>query len=105
MVTRIRKGARPHLYIKEHMDARDLSDERMADRLGVTRQTVFRWRKEQHRLDPEKIARLAAALDIEPEDLWRHPARPSLDALVKKAPDDLHATAVDIVKRLVRRGS
>src|SRR5262245_58290340 len=34
-----------------------------------------RWRHEQHRLNPDKIATLASVLGIEPEDLWRSPAQ------------------------------
>ena len=104
MVTRIRRGARPHLYITEWFEHRGLNDEKVGNRLGVARETVFRWRKEQHRLNPEKIAGLASALDCEPSELWRPPGQPSLDGLVKGAPEELQAMAVDIVKRLVNRG-
>lgn len=103
--TRIGKGRRAHLYIKEWMEDRGLSDERAASRIGVARETVFRWRTEQHRLNPEKIAQLAAALDIEPRELYSPPGRRSLDAMLADAPDDLHATAADIVARLVSRGN
>jgi transcriptional regulator with XRE-family HTH domain len=103
MVTRIGQRRRGHLYIKEWMDLRGLSDERLAQRLEVGRETVWRWRVEQHRLNPEKIAALASALDIEPEELWRLPSRPSLDAIIKDAPDELQATAADIVRRLVAK--
>jgi transcriptional regulator with XRE-family HTH domain len=104
MVTRIRRGARQHLYIEEWMADRGLSDDKMAGRLDVARETVTRWRNQQHRLNPDKIAAIAKALDIEPEELWRPPSRPSLDALVKDSPDDLLADAADIVRRLVARG-
>ena len=104
MVTRIRKGARAHLYIEEWMAFRGLSDERLAGRLGVARETVTRYRGQQHRLNPDKIAAIAAALDCEPEDLWRPPSRPSLDAMVKNADDKTRDTAVDMVRLLVGRG-
>jgi len=105
MVTRIRKGARVHLYIREWIDYRELSDETMAGRLGVARETVWRWANQQHRLNPEKIAALAYALDIEPEDLWHMPTRRSVDAILKDVTDEMHETAVDIVQRLTRRAS
>lgn len=104
MATNIRKGARVHLYITEWFDAKDLNDEKVGNRLGVDRATVFRWRKEQNRLNPAKIAALASALEIEPEDFWRPPpppdAPPSLDKLVEGAPDNIRAMAVDIVRRM-----
>lgn len=97
MVTRIR-GRRqalqqPHLYIAEWMAYRGLTDERLAGRLGVARETVTRYRNQQHRLNPAKIAAIAAALDIKPAQLWEPPPpegrvpRPSLDAMFEGAPD------------------
>jgi len=97
---RIRRGARSHLYIEEWFKERGLNDEKIGNRIGVNRATVFRWRTEQHRLNPEKIAALAKALDLEPEELWRPPDRPSLDALVRESSDDVINMAFDIVKRM-----
>lgn len=100
MVTQVRRGARGHLYIEEWFKERGVNDEKVGNRVGVDRATVHRWRKEQHRLNPGKIAVLAQALDLEPEDLFRPPERRSLDALVKDAPDDVVNMAFDIVKRM-----
>lgn len=61
------------------MEHLGLSDDKVAGRIwvdgkeGVDRVTVTRWRKHQNRLNPEKIAALANALDITPEELWRPP--------------------------------
>lgn len=100
----IRKGARIHLYITEWFDHLGVNDEKVATRIGVDRATVHRWRKEQNRLNPIKIATLAEALDISPQDFWRPPARPSLDAIVDKASDEVRAMAVDIVRRMAAGG-
>lgn len=105
MVTGIGRRGAAHLYIKEWMDELGVSDEKAANRIGVARETVYRWRTEQHRLNPDKIAELAHALNIEPEQFYRLPGRPSLDALVKDAPVDLQNTAADIVRRLVGKAS
>lgn len=106
MVTpRIGRKKAAHLYIKEWLDHLDLSDEKVANRLGVARETVYRWRTGDRRLNPEKIAALAAALNLEPLDLYRRPSEESLDALVKDAPPELRATAADIVRRLVGKAS
>lgn len=101
MVTKIRKGSRRHLYLDEHMAERGLNDEKLAGRLDVSRETVTRWRNQQHRLNPDKIAAIAKALDREPEELWRLPTNTSLDAMVKNAPESVQDMAVDIVRRLV----
>lgn len=104
MVTKIGSRRAAHLYVKEWMDHLGVSDEKAAGRIGVARETVYRWRTEQHRLNPEKLAKLAWALDIKPEDFFRPPSQPSVDAMLADAPDDLRATAADIVRRLVARG-
>lgn len=105
MVTRIGQRRLRRLFIKEWMDAKEVSDEKAANRIGVARETVYRWRVEQHRLNPEKIALLASALDIQPEEFYRQPGRRSLDALVKDAPPEIQDMAVDILERLVKRAS
>jgi transcriptional regulator with XRE-family HTH domain len=105
MVTKIRRGVRGHLYIEEWFRERGLNDEKVANRIGVARETVFRWRKEQHRLNPEKIAQLASALDLEPPELWRPPGSgPSLDAMIQGSPPDTQAMIADIVRRMAGKG-
>ena len=105
MVTRIRRGARVHLYVREWLDFRDVSPEALANRLGVARESVYRWLREPKRIDPLKQAQIASALDIEPIDLWRLPStRPSLDAMVKEADDQTFDLAVEMVKRIAKGG-
>lgn len=88
------------------MDAKGLSDERLGNRLGVARETIYRRRMEQHRLNPEKIAEIAAALDIEPAELWQVPpppdAPPSVDKMLRDAPEELRRKAVEMVEILKR---
>jgi transcriptional regulator with XRE-family HTH domain len=107
MVARIRKGARTHLYITEWREARGLTLDQLANRVGVAENTIWRWENEQHRLNPEKIAALAHHLDLEPQELWfpppGGPTRPSLDSLLRGADDDLFSTAHDIISRLARK--
>jgi transcriptional regulator with XRE-family HTH domain len=116
MVTRIRSGAQPHLYIREHREAKGLSLEELGGRItlhdkhgekqGVERNTVWRWENDPKRLDPFKIAAIAYALGL---DDWTELARPpgvrSLDAMLADQPDDVRDTAADIVARLIRRAS
>lgn len=90
------------------MRANGVSDERLAGRLGVERVTVTRYRRQQHRLNPEKIAAIAKALDIEPEELWRPPApgsRPSIDAMLKGAPDDAVQQLAEVAAILLKAGT
>lgn len=90
------------------MDDRGYSDENLAQRLSVDRVTVTRWRNQQHRLNPEKIAGIAAALDLEPEELWHQPGqatRPSVDALLRGAPDEMAQRAAEVVAILLKTGT
>ncbi len=103
MVTNIRKGARGHLYIEEWFIERGLNDEKVGLRLDKDRATIHRWRKEQHRLNPAKIAALAHVLDLEPEELFRPPGRRSLDAIVKGSDSNTQDMIYDIVARMAKK--
>lgn len=108
MVTGIRQkraGRKQPLYITEWMAHRGLSDQDMAERLDTDRTTVWRWRTQQHRLDPGKIAAIAAALNIEPKQLWDMPDFVSLDAIAKDVSVALKATAAEIIRSLVKAGT
>jgi transcriptional regulator with XRE-family HTH domain len=106
MVTKIRarSGRRRYLYLAEWMAERGFSDEKLANRVGVERATVTRWRNEQHRLNPEKIAVLADALNVPPSQLWHppDPARPSIDAMLKDAPDDAVKKVAEVAAILLK---
>lgn len=106
MVTRIRQGAKAHLYIKEWREFRNMSGERLAGLLEVDRTAIWRWETGKRRPNPEQQAAIAHAMGIEPADLWRLPAtRPSLDALMKDAPDDIFDAVAEMARRLTRRAS
>lgn len=120
MVTRIRSKRKLHLYIAEWREDRGLTQEELGNRIelpdehgmmkqGVERNTVSRWETDQQRLNPYKIAAIAKALDLEPQELWRPPvsgqARPSLDKIMEGQPQDAWDTAADIVSRLIRKAS
>lgn len=69
MVTRpvpqIRKGARPHLYVAEHMDARGFDAKDMADRMdGISAPTVNKWRANPGKLEDWQVAAILHALDM-----------------------------------------
>lgn len=105
MVTRIRnKLVRRRLFLREHREAKQVSATIMGGRLGIERESVLRLEREPWRVNSEKQAAYAAALELAPEDLWRPPGRPSLDAMVETAPQDIQEMATDLVRRLVSRG-
>jgi transcriptional regulator with XRE-family HTH domain len=101
---RIRKGARVHLYVREWVEHRRVSVERLAGRLGVDRSAIYKWINGDRRLKAEDIASIADALDIKPQDLWRPPSRPSIDALLEGQPDSVVAKAAEMIEILKRAG-
>lgn len=109
MVTRIHRGNKrpPALYVKEWQTHWHISPEAMAGRLGIKRESYYRLLREPHRINIPKLHELAAAMghSMTAQDFFSPPDRPSMDAMVQDAPEDLQKTAVDIVRRLVGRGA
>lgn len=115
-VTHIGSPLALRLHIQEWIDKSGLSDETIAGRIqlverdgsvreGVSRETVFRWRKEPWRLDVSKLSALAKALSIEPDDFYHHPDRPSVDALLKDVSKDEHNRIRNAVLSLISKAS
>lgn len=96
------------LYLAEWRESRGLSQQRLADRLGVTDVTVSRWeraysggaRSTTALLNTDVMAAIAEAFDIEPQDLYRHPDQPSVDALLRGQAQEIRDQAVAIVKAI-----
>jgi DNA-binding Xre family transcriptional regulator len=100
----IRKGAKPHLYIREWIEHRDISVIQLAGRLGVDRSAVYKWLSGDRRLETGTVAHIAEALGCLPQDLWRPPSRPSLDALLADQPDSMVSKAAEMIEILKRAG-
>jgi transcriptional regulator with XRE-family HTH domain len=102
----IRKGARLHYYIKEWIEHLGLNDDQVASRMGLaSRSSVWKLYTEQHRLTPEKVARVADALDRDPRELLFPPSVPSLDAIAEGAsPEERAQMVVDITRRMRKAG-
>ena len=106
MVTRIHRGARPRFYIKEHREAQGLTLDQLAGRVGVERNTIWRWENDQRQVTPDKAAALADALSLSDwTDLTRPPGIRSLDAMLADQPADIRETVLDIAERLIRRSN
>jgi putative transcriptional regulator len=57
-------------HLRRHRLAADLTQQELADRVGVTRQTVLSIEKGKYRPTVELALRLARALDVEVEALF-----------------------------------
>lgn len=100
MATKPTRRIPTRLFIEEHLRHAGYSDEQFGAKIGRPRETVFRWRKYQHRLNPDKIAEIAAGLGVRPIDLYHPPGRISLDDLAAGADDETHKMLADIVRRV-----
>lgn len=104
IVTSMVTSRREHLFIKEWLRARGFSDQEAGRKLGVNRETVFRWHKNQHKLNPQKILLLADLCGIRPGDLWRMPnGHDSVDAMIEELPDSTQEIAVEMCMDIIRR--
>lgn len=104
MVTTIHKYAKRRLYLREHRKARGVSAPRMADRLGIARESVLRLEREWERCSPTMQLEYAAALDIEVEDLWWPPGQRPMgvfDQIMDGQPEPVKDMARDILSRMV----
>jgi transcriptional regulator with XRE-family HTH domain len=101
MVTRIGPSKPFRHFIAERREKASLTQEQLANRMETTKATISRW--EAYERDPpmKSLAALAEALDIEIEELFIDPARPSADALLKMSSDKTRKLALKLVKDVI----
>lgn len=108
-IPRIHASRRPQrLFIREWRLYRGLSLEALGGRLSnpVGRSTVKKWESGARQPKPDIQADLAAALQIEPHELWRPPNqvnRPSVDDILRDADEATREAVYDLARRLVGR--
>lgn len=113
MVTRdrIRKGsggAPRRLFVDEWRERRGISPEQLAGRVGIERESYYRWLREPWRINRAKQAALEDALELPQDGLYSPPSpldapppRPSLDALTKDATPEQRDMLFDIARRIL----
>jgi transcriptional regulator with XRE-family HTH domain len=90
------------LFLAEWREHRGLTQEQLAARLGTTHVTVSRWETHKRQPDLNAQAAIAEAMDIEPVDLFRHPDRPSADALLRGQPPEVVDNAMKMILAIRR---
>ena len=96
-------GARPpRVFGREWIKHRDLTQERAADRMHVSKGTLSKLLNEQMEWTAKYLAALAHALDVEIDDLFHHPDRPSPEQLLRDVLRDVSKDKLDEVIRVVR---
>src|SRR5882757_5011597 len=104
MAARIGPTRTRRIFLLEWREKRGLTQKALGDILGVADLTVSRWERSTSLLNTNVMAALAEALDIEPQDLYRHPDQPSADALLRGQPPEVYDQAMAII-RTIRRPS
>jgi hypothetical protein len=89
------------VYLDEWMIHLHVPDVIIAKSLGVARETVWKW-KHRQTLKIDAIARIASLLEIEPIELLSPPWRPSIDAKLVNASDDLVRKVGEIAETLLK---
>lgn len=101
------------IFLEEWRKARGLSQKALGERFdpAVSNVTVGRWERaargergdDASQMNDDVRAAVAEALDIEVEDLYRHPDQPSADALLRNADEPTRDAAFKMLEGLVGR--
>lgn len=75
-------------WLAAHMDRGDISAEKLAEHLGVERQTVWKWQVGNAEPDIETRNRIAAFLKITEPELWAKPGFVDLNAAAAHIKDE-----------------
>lgn len=102
------KRARQKLYLKQWRTYRGLTQERLAERVGMTQGMISHLEKGRADYSGDTLAKLGDALSCEPQDLlMRDPTKPDavwsiLDNLKKATPEERDQVA-RIAEALLRK--
>lgn len=91
-------------FIVEHREAKNLTQEQLADRLDCDVMTVSRWENYKTRVDLPILAAIAEALggNLEAEDLLHHPDEPTPNQLLRRLPAEDQRQLIKQIKGLLR---
>lgn len=91
-------------YIREHMEAKGLTQAQLAGRMEIEQGTLSKLLSGKMRLNDERMAEFAYALNLEDiSDLFRDPKRPRPEDLLAGLTDEQVAQVVQIV-RVIKGG-
>lgn len=101
MVERIGPKRPFRLFLAEWREEKGLTQQQLADRLGTTDMTVSRWETGKRKPDINAQAAIAQAMGMDdPIDLYRDPAQPSADALLRGQPPEIVAQAMKLIRAI-----
>lgn len=102
MITRIGPRRPYRLYLAEWIEAKGLTQDQIADRMDCSPGTVSKLVTGKMKQTPEWLAAIAYALgpDVEVQDLFRHPASPSQDDLLRGVPEHERDRIIRVIRTL-----
>jgi transcriptional regulator with XRE-family HTH domain len=98
------------IFLQEWREFRGLTQEQLGERLEppVANMTVSRWERATRggsgqvaQMNAGVLAAVAEALDIEPQDLYRHPNQPSADEMLRGSSESVQNQAFRVIEALV----
>lgn len=92
-------------FIREWMEYKDVNQERLAGRMDVESSTVSKLLTGRQRLSDVWLVGIATALDIEVADLFRDPAQPTREDLLKGLDEDQVQKVIQIIGVFKRDGT
>lgn len=104
MIKRIGPSTPARHYLAEWIAQRGLDQKRVAERLDCEPGTVSKLITGKQRLNDVWIARFAKALDISPDAVFRDPARPYADDLLRGLNAEDQARVINFMEGLRRTG-
>lgn len=112
MVTRIGPAKPFRMFLREWRQHRGLTQQQLADRMMIDdtgrsadKGQISRWENQTRGITLEVQSALATALNIEIADLFRDPAQPSADELLRRASPELKRQAFAVIETLLRTGT
>lgn len=102
-ITRIGRKKPVRLFIHEWMKHRDKTQVDIANRLEVgSTGTISKKLAKPEKMSVEWLAKFAWALDVEVEDLYRDPNRPTQEDLLRDLDANQKTVVIEMIKGLKR---
>jgi transcriptional regulator with XRE-family HTH domain len=102
MIARIGPKQPLRHYLREWRELRGLTQPQLAERLDTSKDQISRWESNKRGMTAAVMQALAEALQIEPGDLFRDPAQPSADELLREATPEQRRLAFELVEAVLR---
>jgi transcriptional regulator with XRE-family HTH domain len=104
MPVRIGPKRQRQVFLPEWRVHFGLTQEQLAQRIGKTAMTVSRWERGETQMNKATMDAVAEALraDMEGEDLYYHPDRPSPNMLLRGQPPEIVDQAIKLIKAIRR---